>query len=255
MRYGVAAAVLSMAMVAPGLAHAGSRSVEYALEKPVSVSWAGAAFTDCLADLAKQAGLGFLLDPALPAGARSAKVTYAGADVPAAVALGQALRAAGLRYLIRSGAVWISTPKRAAERVVYGDRRDVREAEPMGRGEAMEVLSPFEQEGYPLSDPRQIWNQPWTRVKDATVNPVTGLPDFPAPPIWIDAPDAGAARFSYSNRPYFMKPELLEKLDDDARLERELVNKLIAIIRSEAGQVPMVIDGLPGPVEEPAETE
>lgn len=240
----VAACAVFLAMVLGSVLCTGALgSADDALEKPVSVSWSGAKLTDCLGDLAKQTGAGFVLDPALAAEKRAARVTYAGTDVPLAVALGQALRAAGLRYTIRQGSVLISTPERLAREIVHGGRDFVAEAVPMSKGEALSLLSPADDDDdFPLSDVRQIHNKPWKQVEEATVNAETGLPDYPAPPVWIDSPDADSNRFKYTTRPSFAKPEHLPDpallsgagagAGVQAQLDQEALGRLIAIIKA-----------------------
>ncbi len=232
MRLGTAAAAVFaatiLACLCGGRQACGAARVDEALGQSVNVTWAGMKLTDCLADLAKQAGVGFVLDPALDAGVRDTKVTYSG-EAPLAVALGAALARAGLRYAVRGGTITISTPKRLARLIVYGRAETPPEAAPMDRGEAMSILSPLDGD-YPLSDVRQIRNKPWRQVEEASVNPATGLPDFPGPPIWIDSPDADHPRFRYTDRPSFLKPEHLDKLDDKAALEREILGRIIEML-------------------------
>ena len=234
MRFGKALTILAAVAFAGVTARAEvSRSGGDPLAKPVSVSWTGKKITECLADLAKQTGFGFLLDPALPAETGEAAVTYSGTDVPCAVALGQALRAAGLRYAVRDRSIYISTPKLLARKIVYGQEDVVPEATPMGKAEALEILSPADDDDdVTLGDVRQIWNQPWRKVEGPRVNPATGLTDYPAPPIWIDSPDAGNARFKYARHPSFLKPEYLDELDDDAKSLNQLVGQIIQIIKA-----------------------
>lgn len=233
MRLGTALAAMTVGILACGAARGESRSATEALQKTVSVSWAGEAFTDCLADLAQQAGAGFVLDPALTPEQRSTKVTCSADDVPLALALGRALRTAGLRYTVREGSIWISTPKRVAERVLYGDGGAVPEAVPMGRGEAITLLSPADDDTgeFALDDPRQIHNRPWRKPESPRLNPQTGLTDYPAPPIWIDSADADSARFKYSREPSFLKPEHLDRLPVEARVENEQIGRLAKLIR------------------------
>ena len=256
MRSGKAlAAVVAVALVGAAARAEVSRSAGDALAKPVSVSWTGKKLTECLADLAKQTGSGFMLDPALPAETSEAAVTYSGADVPCAVALGHALRAGGLRYTIRGGSIYISTPKRLARKIVYGQADAVPEAQPMGKGEALEILSPADDDDdVNLGDVRQIWNRPWRKVEGPRVNPATGLTDFPAPPIWIDSPDAGNARFKYSREPSFLKPEYLDELDDDAKSLNQLIGQVIRIIKAHpswgATQVVVALEPPAPPAEE-----
>ena len=256
MRYRKLLAVLAVVAFAGATARAElSRRGGDPLAKPVSVGWTAKKLTECLADLAKQTGLGFLLDPALPAETREAAVTYSGTDVACAVALGQALRAGGLRYTIRGGSIYVSTAKLLARKIVYGQEDVVPEAKPMGKAEALEILSPADDDDdVNLGDVRQIWNQPWRKVEGPRVNPATGLTDYPAPPIWIDSPDAGNARFKYSREPSFLKPEYLDEQDDDAKALNQLVGQVIRIIRAHPSwQVPQVVVALGAPTTPPAD--
>ncbi len=227
-----------VAALACGIARGAGRSADEtlgkALEKTVKVNWARARLVDCLADLAEQSGAGFTLDARLTDAERHAEVSYSADAVPLAFALGRALRAAGLRYTIRDGAIWISTPKRVAERVLYGDGGAVPESVPMGRGEAISMLSPMDEDTgeLALDDPRQIHNTPWRQPEKPKLNEATGLIDYPAPPIWIDSPDADNARFKYSLEPSFLKPEHLDKLPIAARVENEQIGRLAQMIRS-----------------------
>ncbi len=226
-------AVVAVAALACGIARGESRSADEALEKTVRADWARAKLVDCLADLAEQSGVGFTLDATLTDKERQVEVTYSADGVPLAHALGRALRAAGLRYTVRSGSIWISTPKRVAERVLYGDGGAVPEAKPMGRGEALQMLAPVEPDTgeHSLDDPRQVRNTPWRRPEDPKLNEATGLVDYPAPPVWIDSPDADNARFKYSREPSFLKPEHLDKLPVEARAQNEAMGMLIKAIR------------------------
>jgi hypothetical protein len=249
------ATFLAVALVGTAARAEVSRRGGDPLAKPVSVSWTGKKLTECLADLAKQTGLGFMLDPALPAETSEAAVTYSGTDVACAVALGQALRAGGLRYTIRDESIYISTPKRLARKIVYGQADAVPEAQPMDKGEALEILSPADDDDdVNLGDPRQIWNRPWRKVEGPRVNPATGLTDFPGPPIWIDSPDAGNARFKYSNKPSVLKPEYLDEQDDDAKSLNRLIGQIIGIIRANpswsTSQVVVALDPPAPPAEE-----
>ncbi len=225
---------VAVAVLACGIARGAGRSADEALQKTVRVNWARARLIDCLADLAEQSGVGFTLDATLTDAHRHAEVSYSADAVPLALALGRALRVAGLRYTIRSGAVWISTPKRVAQRVLYGDGGAVPEAMPMGRGEALDMLSPLDRDTgeFSLDDPRQINNKPWRRPESPRLNEATGLVDYPAPPIWIDAADADSARFKYSRQPSFLKPEHLDELPLEARAENERLGRLARMIRS-----------------------
>jgi len=225
---------VATAALACGVARGAGRSAEEALRKTVRVNWARARLIDCLADLAEQSGAGFTLDATLTDRERHAEVSYSADEVPLALALGRALRAAGLRYTIRSGSLWISTPKRVAERVLYGDGGTVPEAAPMSRGEALDMLTPVDRDTgqFPLDDPRQVRNTPWRRPENPKLNEATGLVDYPAPPIWIDSPDADSARFKYSREPSFLKPEHLDELSVEARAENERIGRLVKMIRS-----------------------
>jgi len=248
------AAFVAVALVGTAARAEVSRRGGDALAKPVSVSWTGKKLTECLADLAKQTGIGFLLDPALPAETGEPTVTYSGTDVLCAVALGQALRAGGLRYTIRGGSIYISTPKRLARKIVYGQADAVPEAQPMGKGEALEILSPADDDDdAPLGDPRQIWNRPWRKVEGPRVNPATGLTDFPAPPIWIDSPNAGNARYKYSHKPSFLKPEYLDEQDDDAKSLNQLIGQVIRIIKAHPSWSPTQVVVALEPPAPPAE--
>jgi hypothetical protein len=206
------ATVVCGVLASAGTAGAWSATPEAALETPVRVSWSNVKLTDALADLAAQGGIGFVLDPGIPAKARSAMVSYGSDRTLLKVALGRALKAAGLRYTISGGAVWISTPERVASRVVYKGAEDLVEASPMTKGEAMEVLSPQE-EAPDLTDPKS----PFKHRPKPTVNPVTGLTDFPAPPVFIESKDADNPRFKYTTTPSFLKGEYRteEKGDSD----------------------------------------
>lgn len=229
----VLAALVAVALAGTAARAEISRAADESLAKPVSVSWTGKKLTECLADLAKETGLGFVLDPALPAETREAVVTYTGTEVACSAALGEALRAAGLRYAARAGSVYISTPERLARKIVYGAGEAVPEAKPMGKGEALEILSPADDDDdVNLGDVRQIWNQPWRQVEGASVNPATGLTDYPGPPVWIDSPDAGNARFKYSLLPSFLKPEYLDEQDDETKRLNQLVGQLVRIVRT-----------------------
>jgi hypothetical protein len=222
-------AVILAVIVASGAAPGAAPSPTEALEKPVKVEWAGARLTEALADLAKQGALSFVLDPAIPEAVRETPVIYSGSDVPLRVALGQALRAGGLRYTIRDGAVLVGTPKRLAERIVYGPQADdLPEAEPMTRGEALEALSPVE-----APDITDVRAQPWRRPEPARENPVTGLTDYPGPPIWIDSPDADSARFKYSNKPSYLKAEHLDGHYDS---EHETLGRALEVIKGDRTQ-------------------
>ncbi len=202
-----------------------------ALAKSVTVSWTDRKLTSCLADLAKATGAAFMLDPALPADARDAEVAYSGTDVPCATALGHALRAAGLRYAIRSGTVWISTPARLARKVVYGDEDAMPESRPMGMGEAMALISPADDDSdYTLADVRQIRNKPWRQVEAPTVNPATGITDYPAPPVWIDEPDADSPRYKYTTQPTFLKPEYKSGREETATAAPSVSDETLAAV-------------------------
>jgi hypothetical protein len=226
--------IVAAGVLACGIARGAGRSASEALEKTVRVNWARARLIDCLADLAEQSGVGFTLDARLTDAHRHAEVSYSADAAPLALALGRALRASGLRYTIRSGSIWISTPKRVAERVLYGDGGAVPEAMPMGRGEALGMLGPVDRDTgeFSLDDPRQIHNKPWRRPESPKLNEATGLVDYPGPPIWIDSPDAGNARFKYSREPSFLKPEHLDELPLEARAENERLGRLARMIRS-----------------------
>jgi hypothetical protein len=176
------------------------------LDAPVRVSWVDAKLTDALADLASQTGVGFILDPEMSSAARSATISYASNQTSFKVALGRALKAAGLRYAIIGGAIWISTPERVAQRIVYKGQENLEEAEPMSRGEALDTLSPDDDDVPSLGDLSRP-QKPWKRAKAPSVNPVTGLTDFPAPPIWVESDDADNPRFKYASTPSFLKPE------------------------------------------------
>ena len=104
----------------------------------------------------------------------------------------------------------------------------------MTRGEALDMLTPLDRDTgeFSLDDPRQINNKPWRRPEDPKLNEATGLVDYPAPPIWIDAADADSARFKYSRQPSFLKPEHLDELPVEARAENERIGRLAAMIRS-----------------------
>jgi len=224
MRWIAAAAIVS-AVLAP---RAWAAPAD-ALDKPVRVDWAGVKLTDALADLAKQAGIGFVLDPAMPASAREAAVSYSAEDVPLRLALGRALKAAGLRYALIGGAVWISTPDRVARKLVYKDAENLPEAEPMDRGEAMMLLSPYDED--PANELLGMTRvRPWRRPEPPTVNPATGLTDYPAPPVWIDSEDAGSARFRYTATPTYLKPEY-KKEGADTSPEREALVRLLDLLR------------------------
>jgi hypothetical protein len=216
-----------MCVVLMGAAGSEARgaSPEATLNTPVRVSWAGVKLTEALADLAAQAGIGFVLDPAMPAKCREAVVTYASDRTTLNVALGRALKAAGLRYAIVGGAIWISTPQRVAERVVYKGKEDLTEARPMTKGEAMQVLSPVE-EAPDLTRPQY----PFKHRPEPSVNPVTGLTDFPAPPINIEARDADNPRFKYTDKPSFLKPDYRSGKEDGGATD--LLAKAIAEIKS-----------------------
>ncbi|MHC4252779.1 MAG: hypothetical protein ACYS9X_26980 [Planctomycetota bacterium] len=261
-----ALATIVVAALAGGRATAGAPSAPRGIETPVSVSWTDAELTECLVDLARQTGTGFILDPTLGEDVRASKVTYAGAGVTLATALGHALKAAGLRYAIHRGSILISTEKGLAKKIVYGQTRPAVESKPMDLGEALSILSVAEDEegdDVPLSDLRQIHNKPWRQIPKPTVNPLTGLMDFPGPPVWIASPDANSPKWRYTSRPSFLRPEYLDELSTEARSEIERMGRLADMIGRAVNEPrpknplavrpPTLIDILtPPPVPEPS---
>jgi hypothetical protein len=230
----LAAAVLLAAVAGSGAARAAWEAAAAAgadpLEKAVKVDWQEAKLTKALADLAVQGGVSFIVDPALPADVRDSTVTYSDSDVTLSRALGQALRQAGLRYAMRGGTIFVSTPRRLAERIVYGRTEALPEAEPMTRSEAHDILAPEMGDDH-LIGPGQIHRVPWRKPEEPSVNPATGLTDFPAPPIWIDSPDADSPRFRYTTRPSFLKAEHADEADEESRSANEDLGRLIEIIK------------------------
>jgi len=211
---------------APGPARKAS-ALDAALGRPISVSWSGAALASTLEDVASHGQVKITLDPELPAEVGKTPVTYSAKDVPLRVALGNALRAAGLRYAVLDGELFVSTPERVARTLIYGPQgaTDPPEAEPMQVGEALGVLTPS------VEDPDE--EMPWCRDDVEVVNPVTGLSDYPAPPIFgVPSNSPDAVRFRYTDRPSYLKPEYLDAAAaGTTQSERELLLRLVELIR------------------------
>lgn len=204
----------------------GAEAASSLLDKPVKVEWENTKFTEALAELAKQTGVGFILDPGMPASARDVTVSFAADGVPLRLALAHALKAAGLRYTIIEGAIWISTAERVAQKLVYRGASELPEAAPMDRGEALSILSPNDEN--PADELLGFSRvKPWRRPEPPKVNPVTGLTDFPAPPVWIDSEDADSPRFRYTTVPTYLKPEYKKETPG----EREALLRLLDLLR------------------------
>ncbi len=197
------------------------------LERPVSVAFAGETLAKALGALGRQGRVEIVLDAALPSRASETPISYTASDVPLGVALGNVLRVAGLRYAVETGGrLFVSTPGRLARRLIYGTRRTSSpEAEPMDTAEAMDILSPR------IEDPYE--EMPWTQWDIVVVNPVTGINDYPAPPVFgtpsnrYDEP-----RFRYTDRPFYLKPTYLDAEARGAGMsEREILLRLVELIR------------------------
>jgi hypothetical protein len=222
----ISSLMLSVAVVVVAAPDAGAASPEQVQHASVRVNWVNAKLTEALADLAAQTGVGFILDPAIGERAREARVTYASEDTEFRIALGRALKAGGLRYTFSAAAIWVSTPERVAEKIVYKGSENLAEAEPMSRGEALDVLA--DDEDVPAIGDLSQNRNPWRKPEEPSTNPVTGVTDFPAPPTWIDSDDAGNARFKYSSRPSFLKPEYRDGAGGESNalgLAIELINR------------------------------
>jgi len=223
-----ASLTLCVGLAVLGGARAEAASAEVAQHSIVRVSWVDAKLTEALADLAAQAGVGFILDPAMPASARDATVTYASEGVQLRIALGNALRSAGLRYTIVNGAIWVSSPERVARRIVYKGAENIAEAEPMSRGEALNVLSP--DDDIPSIGSLHKPYDPHRKPLPPSQNTVTGVTDFPAPSVWIESEDRGNQRFKYTSKPSFLKPEYRKDGNGDGGAN--MLGYVVSLIKS-----------------------
>lgn len=186
--------------------------VEKALDKSVKVSWKALDVSACLKDLSRIGRVKITLDAGLPGSIGETPVNYTAVDVPLAVALGNALHAAELRYAVTDAGILVSTQGRLARKLVYGEEVPV-ESSPMTRQDALAVLSrkdmEQEEEAFTLGDPAfTIDSRPERLQERPRYNPDTGLTDYPAPPIWLlGDDDINDANFRYSINPYFETPQ------------------------------------------------
>lgn len=158
----------------------------------------------------------FILDSGLPKSVGETQLTVRVQKGSMVVdALGVALALAGLRYSIMDGAVFVSTEGRLGDRLLSGQGltqpvMTPRAREPMSVGEAVVRSEPFDRYADSFigaadmisSYPYRLWEMP-------RLNPMTGLTDFPGPPIWFDDPDINNPRFRYTTTPLFLKGEYL----------------------------------------------
>lgn len=207
----------------------------------VNVQWTGEKLSKALEELVGAAGVKVVLDPTLPKEVLDTPVRYAASRVSVKGALGAVLRCASLRYVImEGGGVFVSTREGAARAILSGKTETPAfvEAEPMGLGEALATLGgDLDDDSHLVGDPRvTIYNKPWKQPKKESVNPATGLTDYPGPPIWIDSPDADSPRFKYTSKPSFLKPEYKSGVaDSDEEELTELLGKLAAILQRHPG--------------------
>ena len=231
----VAAIAVSLGGILPARA---ATKAEDALERPVTVEWSGVQLSACLKYLAKRGNVKIEADSRLPDSVRRTPVTYAGERVPLGVALGHALRAAGLRYAVTDeGVIVVSTPNLLAKKIVYGGMEHLPESEPMDLAGALNVLSDRErdeEEAFTLGDPAYTIDcRPHRYQERPRHNPDTGLTDYPAPPIWmLGDDDVNNARFRYSRDPYFPMPEEIVRRDEPAMTEREVFAYVVRLMRS-----------------------
>ncbi|MCX7803648.1 MAG: STN domain-containing protein [Planctomycetota bacterium] len=200
--------------------------------------------SDFLALLVKMTDSNIILDPTLPEDVRKTQVTVrVKKGTTAADALGVALAIAGLRYVLADGAVFISTPGKLADRLIYGEAPSKplgadRASLPMTTGEAVALTSDLDDDDGFVPIESAIRFTPWRIRRLPWRDPVTGLMQYPAPPLWQEDPDIGSPRFRFSHQPSFLKPEYLaefvyadrEKQQREAG-EEELLRAILKLLK------------------------
>lgn len=125
--------------------------------------------------------------------------------------------AQGLRYVIAGRHLMVTTAPKAVAAVVGAAEPKappVKTSQLLATEEALQAIQEAEGDygadwvsprDMIASTPSRIWRRPYR-------DPVTGIMQFPGPPVWIDAGGSDSPRFWFSRRPYFLKPERLAEL-------------------------------------------
>jgi len=212
-------------------------SISRSLDNTLTVNWQERKAAEALAYVAKASGVTITVDPAVVARLTDVKVTISVADRPLKTVLGLVLKAAGLRYTLRDGGIYVSSPERLVMMLLSGeDGTEVAEAEPMTEADALALVSNEDVAADipDLSNPYDALGfEPWKKPVRAYRDPVTGIMQFPAPDVWVEAADKDNPRFMFQREPWFLKPEYLWELvykKSGGLHERELLGRVAKLL-------------------------
>ena len=231
----LAAAVVTAAESTPDWREAIGKS----LSDKMTVSWDAKKADQALAMISKTSGVTITIDKAVTGILSSTEVSLNMADTAIKDILGAVLKAAGLRYTLRDGGLYVSTPQRLVTLLLSGEKdTEVAEAEPMTEAEAIAITSEADvaSDIPDLSNPWEAMGfEPWKKPVKAYRDPVTGVMQFPAPDVWVEAEDKGNPRFNFASQPSFLIPEKLWELvyanGDDTGAKHELLGRVSKMIK------------------------
>ena len=209
------------------------------LSDKMTVNWDSKKADQALALVSKASGVTITVDKAVTGILSSTDVSLNVADTAIKDILGAVLKTAGLRYTLRDGGLFVSTPQRLVTLLLSGDKdTEVAEAEPMTEAEAIAITNEADvaSDVPDLSNPWEaIGFEPWKKPLKEYRDPVTGVMQFPAPDVWVESENKGNPRFYFSDRPSFLIPEKLWELvyanGSDAGAKHELLGRVSKMIK------------------------
>ena len=161
------------------------------LANTITINWQNKDADQALVFISKVAGVTITIDKAIVGKLATTEVNVRAVDKPLKDVLGEVLKAAGLRYTLRDGALFVSTPARLVQLLLSGEPEDeVVEAEPMTEADAIALYNEEDvaNDIPDLSNPYEALGfEPWEKPRKAYRDPITGIMQYPAPPIWVEA--------------------------------------------------------------------
>ncbi|MBN1807464.1 MAG: STN domain-containing protein [Planctomycetes bacterium] len=232
-------------MIAAGVGIAEEEAVDWrgaiskSLENTLTINWRDKKAEEALAYVAKASGVTITVDSEVAPKLAAAKVDINVTQKPLKQVLGMILKAAGLRYTLRDGGILVSTQERLVAMILAPSEEEVAEAEPITEADAVVLAKDNDVEGDipDLSNPYEAMGfEPWKKPVKEYRDPDTGVMQFPAPEVWVEARDKDNPRFKFQTQPAFLRPEYLwetvySKDDEGKTAERELLGRLAQLLR------------------------
>ena len=207
--------------------------IEKKLEQKISLEIKDSTVSSALTLFQKSSGVTVTLDPAAAKAVKSVKIDFSAKDMTGAHALGNILRLSGLRYTFADGAVHVSSTRQVAQKLVESSAKVTEEAvesKPMTNGDAavIRMNSTYYQEehyGIGITGEGTRFTQKWQKPY---LDPVTGLTQYPGPPIISESESAGGRGVWFTQQPYYIKPQyrgLVPQSLSDRVVVQEVVHK------------------------------